>query len=235
MKRTWRSPRIAPAPRLEAADLQRADERLRRRLDGEFAEAARKAGRWLVCRPGCSECCRGPFPITRLDVWRLRRGLEELKRGDPSRATAVISRAAAATTRLAEGYPGDPANGRLEAEEAELDLFFERHGALACPALDPERETCDLYAWRPVSCRTYGPPVRFAGEQAPACRFCFDGASPETVEACRMEPDREGLEEGILAGIGVTGGDDWETVIAFALQESGTEQFLQTMMTDTSV
>ena len=100
------------------------------------------------------------------------------------------------------------------------DRFFERHSSLACPALDPESGRCDLYSWRPVSCRTYGPPARFGGEQTPPCRLCFVGVPPEEVEACRMEPDREGLEESILAGMGVSGGDDWETLIAFPLLQA---------------
>jgi len=213
----WKSPRTAAAPRLGPAGLRRADERLLRVLERDFAGSARKAGSRLACRPGCSECCIGPFPITRLDGWRLRRGLDELGRGDPARAAGLLARARAAVSLLGDGYPGDPASGRLEAGEAELDRFFERHGSLACPALDSESGRCELYAWRPVSCRTYGPPARFGREEAPPCRLCFDGASREEIEVCRMEPDREGLEEKILAGMGVTGGDDWETLIAFAL------------------
>ena len=44
-------------------------------VDTALAEAARKSGAWLVCRPGCTECCMGPFPITQLDARRLREGL----------------------------------------------------------------------------------------------------------------------------------------------------------------
>lgn len=217
MKRLWRGSRVAASPRLDPAELLRADERLLRVLDRDFARAGRRAGNWLVCRPGCSECCIGPFPITRLDAWRLRRGLGAVGAEDPSRAAAVAARARSARALLGDGYPGDAASGRLGGNDDEQDQFFERHAALACPALDPESGRCDLYAWRPVSCRTYGPPAQFGGERIPPCRLCFDGAPRETIEACRMEPDREGLEETILAGMGAAGGDDWETIVAFAL------------------
>lgn len=216
MKRVWKSPRSVAAPRLGPAALCRADERLLQRLEGDFTEAARKAGSRLACRPGCSDCCSGPFPITRLDAWRLRRGLAQLERADSPRAAALLERARAAVSLLAEGYPGDPAGGRLEAGAVELDRFFERHGSLVCPVLDPGSSRCELYAWRPVACRVYGPPARFGEEQSPPCRLCFEGAPPEEIEACRMEPDREGLEQRVLAGMGVSG-DDWETLIAFAL------------------
>jgi Fe-S-cluster containining protein len=118
---------------------------------------------------------------------------------------------------LAAGYPGEFSAGRLIADEEALDSFFEAHRALPCPALSPVSGRCELYAWRPVSCRTCGPPARFGAEKSPSCRLCFIDAASEELERCRMEPDREGLEEVILAGMGVAAGEDWETLVAFAL------------------
>jgi Fe-S-cluster containining protein len=198
-------------------DLARSDAELLRVLDGGFDEAGRRAGTWLACRPGCSECCIGPFPVTRLDVWRLRRGLADLAREEPDRAGRIADRAREAALALADGYPGDPGDGTLVDDVDALDLFFERHGSLPCPVLDPESGRCELYEVRPVSCRTYGPPLRFLGEDAPPCPLCFDGAEGEVVERCRFEPDPRGLEGAILSKMGVPAGSDWETLIPFAL------------------
>jgi Fe-S-cluster containining protein len=218
MRRGWQRAALTQGvARLRADGLERADARLLRVLDDDFAEASRLAGERLACAPGCSDCCIGPFPITRLDARRLRAGLERLAAEEPARADAVRGRAERAVALLADDYPGDPASGRLEVAEARLDRFFERHAGLACPALDPASGRCDLYAWRPVSCRTYGPPVRFGDELAPPCDLCFVGADESAVEACRVEPDRDGLEQAILAALGVRGGEDWETLIAYAL------------------
>jgi len=218
MKRPWKKSRLASSVNGEGLFLEQADIRLLVALDREFAESARKAGPLLACGPGCSDCCIGPFPITRLDVWRLQRGMERLGEEAPELAMAVALRARRSAETLANGYPGDPVTGLLNAGEELLDRYFERHGDLACPALDPSSGRCDLHDWRPVSCRTYGPPVRFGPEEvAPPCRLCFQGATAGVVERCRMEPDRQGLEETILAGLGVREGEDWETLIAFAL------------------
>jgi Fe-S-cluster containining protein len=132
-------------------------------------------------------------------------------------AEAIALRARRATAALSRDYPGNAATGRLNADEQTLDRFFDRHAGLACPALDPSSGHCDLYTWRPVSCRTYGPPIRFGQEDAPPCRLCFHGAAGDVVERCRMVPDREGLEEAILGGLGVRVGEDWETLIAYVL------------------
>jgi Fe-S-cluster containining protein len=199
-------------------ELERADARLLQILDRDFSAAADAAGPHLVCRPGCRECCHGPFPITRLDIWRLRRGMAAVGAGD------IARRAEAAVRILAPGFPGEPATGRLLADENRLDEFFELHRALPCPALDPATGRCELYEWRPVSCRAYGPPACFGREDSPPCPLCFRGSSRETIESCRMRPDREGLEETILAGMGVAPGEDWETLIAFALRYTACER-----------
>lgn len=201
--------------------LERGDAALLRSLDRDLEAVKRKAGEWLACRPGCFECCVGPFPVTRLDVWRLRRGLRELRRDDPARARRIRERARRAVEILADDYPGDAASGRLVDDTDALDRFFERHASLACPVLDPETGECELYDSRPVSCRTYGPPARFGAEDAPPCRLCFQGAPREVIERCRIEPDRPGWEDALLAEMGAEPGRDWETLIAFALVGSG--------------
>lgn len=206
--------RTAP---LERRSLLRADRDVVETIDVALARASRLAGENLACRPGCSECCIGLFPINRLDASRLRQGLEELRDRDPQRAAAIVERARLTVEQLAKDFPGDPATGRLSGEEAEEDRFFEAHAALPCPVLDPATQTCDLYAHRPVSCRTYGPPVRFGGQELPPCRLCFQGATPETIEACRVEPDPGGLERAVLERLERGGGDAGETVIAYAV------------------
>ena len=72
-------------------DIEARDHQLVQIVDAAMAEAARKAGTWLACRPGCAECCIGPFSITLLDAQRLRRGLSELDVTDPERAGRVLA------------------------------------------------------------------------------------------------------------------------------------------------
>ena len=181
-------------------------------VDTAMAEAARLSGGWLVCRPGCAECCIGPFPITQLDARRLREGLEQLEHRDPERAARVRQRSREAMARLTDSdFPGDPATGILdEGEEAE-----ERFAALPddeyCPALDPESLTCDLYDARPITCRIFGPAVRSGGDVLGICELNYQGATDEQIAACQVEVDADGLEDALLAG------DRRQTMVAFAL------------------
>jgi len=197
--------------------VERDDRRLLAVLDAGFARAAEAAGAHLACRPGCSECCLGPFPVTLLDARRLGGGMRRLRRSAPGTAAAVERRARAAVAALTPAFPGDPATGRLDEDETRLDAFFERHATLACPALDPLSGRCELYAERPVACRTHGPPLRYGEEAAPHCRLCFRDADAEIVERCRFEPDPEGIEDVLLDRLGAQAGGEWETLIAFVL------------------
>lgn len=210
-------------PRAPEPDLPQAEARLRDAVDGVLERAARLAGDLLACRQGCTECCLGPFPISSLDAWRLRRGLAELEAREPGRAAALVRRVAEARTHVARDYPGDLDTGGLAEDEEARDRFFAAHESLPCPVLDPDSGACELYAHRPMSCRTYGPPVRIGGRDLPPCRLCFVGASAAAVAACRVEPDPEDREGALLAALEARSGGPTETIVAFAL-EGGVER-----------
>jgi Fe-S-cluster containining protein len=187
-----------------------SDRELIQIVDAAMAEAVRLSGAWVVCEPGCADCCLGPFPITQLDAWRLRQGLAELERRDPERAARVRNRAREAVARLAD-YPGDLTTGILdEGEDAE-----ERFAALPdeeyCPALDPATLTCDLYESRPVTCRIFGPAVRSGGDVLGVCELNYQGATDEQIAACQVQVDPDGLEDRLLEG------PSEQTIVAFAL------------------
>jgi Fe-S-cluster containining protein len=188
-----------------------ADQLLLRVVDSALADAARLAGDRLACRPGCNVCCIGPFPITQLDAQRLRRGLAEIA---PATATRIRQRARRAVETLTPGFPGDAPSGILTDDEDEEWRFCDLHKDLPCPALDPDSGTCDLYEWRPIACRTYGPPVRLEGEDLPPCPLCFQGALAAEVDRCRVTVDPDGVQDAVLAA---SDAPDGRTLIAFAL------------------
>lgn|SRR5262249_8237684 len=198
--------------------LPRADQKLVQIVDAALAEAARKSGEWLVCRKGCTQCCYGPFPVSQLDVARLQQGLSDLEASDPQRAARVRERAVQAKTRLLPGFPGNRETGIL-AEEEET-AFAEYANDEPCPALDPETGECDLYAARPMTCRTFGPPVRSGREGAlGVCELCYHGASDQQIAACEMTPDPDGLEEKLLREVEKKTGKRGETIVAFCLAD----------------
>ena len=185
-------------------------------MDAALADVARKSGDWLVCRPGCTQCCIGVFPINQLDARRLQRGLADLAKHAPERAAAVRFRARDAVARLAPEFPGDSITGVLdEGEEAE-EKFAGFANDEPCPALDPETGNCELYESRPMTCRVFGPPVR-SEDGLGVCELCYHGASDEEIAACEMKPDPDDMESALLQTVEDTIGTRGTTIIAFCL------------------
>src|SRR5882724_12354068 len=181
------------------------DSRLIQIVDSALADAARRSGEWLVCRPGCTQCCIGVFAINQLDAHRLRQGLADLEAVAPQRAAHVRERAREAVARLAREFPGDRATGVLDEGGIAERRFAEFANDEPCPALDPATGNCELYESRPMTCRTFGPPVR-SEEGLGVCELCFHGASVEQIAACEMIPDPDDLESTLLQELEQTTG-----------------------------
>lgn len=198
--------------------LPAADQKLTQIVDAALAETTRKSGEWLVCRKGCTQCCYGPFAISQLDAWRLRKGLNKLELSDAKRALRVRQRAQRAVKQLSPTFPGDAMTGVLDEDENAEAAFAEFANDEPCPALDPATGACDLYEARPMTCRTFGPPVRSGPEEALAvCELCYHGATDQQIADCEMTPDPDNLEENLIAQTEKLSGKLGNTIVAFCL------------------
>jgi Fe-S-cluster containining protein len=185
-------------------------------VDSALTEAARRSGEWLVCRPGCTQCCIGVFPVNQLDVLRLRRGMADLEKRAPQRAERIRERARESATRLAPNFPGDPDSGVLDEGDDAAARFSDFANEEPCPALDPETGNCELYESRPMTCRVFGPPVR-SEDGLGVCELCYHGASNDEIAACEMKPDPNDLESALLKQVEDSTGVHGDTIIAFCL------------------
>jgi Fe-S-cluster containining protein len=193
--------------------LPAGDAQLVQILDAALTDAARRSGSWLACRPGCTQCCHGAFAINALDAERLRAGMTALQAADPAKAEAVEERARGWIAAWGAEFPGDPGTGILGTTDEDEARFEDFANEAACPALDLKTGLCDVYEWRPMTCRVFGPPVRMGeGDALGCCELCFVGASEEVIAACEMPVPHE-MEEKLVEAMGV----DRQTVVAFAL------------------
>jgi Fe-S-cluster containining protein len=201
---------------LDYADnmLMTADAELVQIVDAATADAARRSGTWLKCRPGCTQCCIGVFAISQLDALRLREGLRELERSDPTRASAVRLRAQQSRLRLSPQFPGGCATGILH--DSSDDQFEDFGNDERCPVLDPATGTCDLYAARPMTCRVFGPPIR-SEDGVGVCELCFDGASEKEILDAELNMNWSPLEDALNVETEEEAGQHGNTIVAFAL------------------
>jgi Fe-S-cluster containining protein len=191
-------------------------------MDAELARVTHISGSWLACKPGCTQCCHGAFAINALDTARLRTGMESLRQTNPTLASRIEARTHSWLSEFASSFPGNNKTGVLGTSEAEQEAFENFANEASCPALDPATGLCDVYEFRPMTCRVFGPPVRVepadpahtASDQKDlaCCELCFIDASKETIAACELYPPHA-LESEILAELDSSA----ETVVAFAL------------------
>ena len=188
-------------------------------VDAALADAARRSGAHLVCCLGCTQCCVGVFAISQQDAGRLRNGLDALEQTDAARAQRVRDRVAASVERLGRDFPGDAITGLL-AQDDDSRAFFDEEFANdeVCPVLDPATGGCDLYAARPILCRTFGPPMRDEDGNLAACELCYTTATDDEIAACEMDPAVPALEEATNAAFNAEHGVEGETIVAFALR-----------------
>jgi Fe-S-cluster containining protein len=183
-------------------------------LDAALASTTERSGNWLACRPGCHQCCIGVFAISQLDAENLREGLTMAEAGVAQR---IRTRAAESRARLRAEFPGDPTTGLLFTEPQHEEAFADFANDEPCPVLDPDTGTCDLYEFRPVQCRTFGPPVRDEDDHLTVCELCFVDAPTEEVARCEMDQSWRPLEDELIAVTEQRTGLRGPTIVAFAL------------------
>jgi Fe-S-cluster containining protein len=220
--------RMGP-PARDTQLVQIRDSQLLQIMDAALADAAQCAGAWLACKPGCTQCCHGAFAINALDAARLRTGMQALRAATPQAAKGIEQRARAWIAAYGPEFPGDATTGVLGTSEEDQARFGDFANDAPCPALNPGTGLCDVYPWRPMMCRVFGPPTRMApdeglreaqddsenlaqNEPLACCELCFVGACEAEIAACEMPVPLQ-LERQLLAETG----DARETVVAFAL------------------
>jgi Fe-S-cluster containining protein len=191
-------------------------------VDTAVADAYRRGAHHLVCKPGCSQCCIGVFPIAHEDAARLREGLALLEQTDPEKSQRIKKRVADSLTRLDPWFPGDRTTGVLNEDHEAAILFEEFANDEPCPVLDLNHGTCDLYEHRPILCRTFGPPMRTAEDNLATCELCFIHATTEEIIACELDPTIPAQEEASNEAFNAAHNLQGQTLIAYALRETAT-------------
>jgi len=114
----------------------------------------------VTCKLRCSDCCRAVFDLTFIEAlyinYHFNRAVDDETR------RLVIEKANTADRqvyRLKRAAAKDAAEGRDEA-----DIVEEMgHARITCPLLEDD-QTCQLYPYRPITCRLYGIPLSVGGK-----------------------------------------------------------------------
>lgn len=127
--------------------------------DAAFERVKQAHAECVNCSEGCADCCHAVFDLTLIEALYLNHRFNQVFKGD---AKVGLEEKANRTDRLMAKIKRraqeDLLAGRPETEIL-TDLARER---VRCPLLNT-KDLCDLYRYRPLTCRFYGIPTAIAG------------------------------------------------------------------------
>lgn len=113
----------------------------------------------VKCKINCSDCCYALFDLTLIEALyinhKTRENFDGEKRGKLEEKANIADRA---VFKLKKNAYNELKSGKSE-DEIINDLAAKR---IRCPLLN-EENCCDLYEFRPITCRLYGIPVSIGG------------------------------------------------------------------------
>lgn len=160
------TPDTAPKKMLaeELEDLFARYEALTAKVNAVFDTVRQQYPDGVTCAPGCSDCCHAVFDLSLAEAMYLNHKFNQSMAQD--RRQAVLERADRAErehARLARRASKKSRQGAKD-EDVLKDMAAER---VRCPLLADD-DTCELYEFRPLTCRLYGVPQNIGG-QARVC------------------------------------------------------------------
>jgi Fe-S-cluster containining protein len=187
---------------------------LARKTDEWFQRANAALLSQVPCQAGCFHCCKGVFPITRLDGRLLEEGLARLPTDQRGRIEACAVQQVSA---FEAAYPRLQISPSLDDwSDDEIDHLVLAFRDAPCPALR-EDGLCELYAYRPLTCRSMGIPTREDGMVTGACAVqTFVPIVRLSVPLEREEQELAAAEATLLEGLPEVARDGEEMLLPYA-------------------
>lgn len=124
--------------------------------DNAFRKMQEDYHECVKCLRRCTDCCHAVFGLFLIECAFIKRHFDEL---DEAKKEEILIRAAKADQDLVqlqkklEYYTDDP----------HVQAYALSRERVRCPLLN-DQEECDLYPFRPITCRAYGIPVAVHNE-----------------------------------------------------------------------
>lgn len=128
-------------------------------VDGVFDRMKKEYPECVKCKIECSDCCHALFDLTLIEALYINHHFNKKFEGEEK--ARLIDKANIADRKIykikRKAYK-ELENGRKE-EEILAEMAQER---VRCPLLN-DQDKCDLYEYRPITCRFYGIPTSIGG------------------------------------------------------------------------
>jgi Fe-S-cluster containining protein len=131
--------------------VKQADE-LFERVQKEYPEC-------VTCKIKCADCCHALFDLTLIEAIYINYQFKKIIQGKEKRSIIEKADRADRKTHVIKKRAYDSKKAGKEETEILMDIAAER---VRCPLLNDD-EQCDLYEYRPITCRLYGIPTSIGG------------------------------------------------------------------------
>lgn len=163
------------------------------RLQGQYPEN-------IHCAEQCSDCCHAVFDLSLLEAVYINYGF--FKRIGKDKQDAILTRADKADRLYYRLKRKIHSLMTREGKGQEEILSWLAEERIRCPFLN-DRELCDLYECRPVTCRVYGLPTAIRGRGCTCSKSGFKaGVAYPTIYLDRIQERLFGLSRELLEEMG---------------------------------
>jgi Fe-S-cluster containining protein len=166
--------------------------------DAVFGRVRELHGDLVRCATGCSDCCLALFDLSLVEAIYLNHRFNQEYQGEErSRILDKADRSEREYYKIKRKAAKAVQEGVQHAEILE-NLARER---VRCPLLN-EKHLCDLYAYRPITCRLYGIPLDIGGKAQTCCNSGFkEGVSYPTVRIEKIQDRLIELSKELVSGL----------------------------------
>ena len=152
----------------------------------------------VKCKVGCADCCHAIFDLTLIEALYINHKFKAAYAGEKremlleraNRSDRTVHQIKKKAHRLIkEGRPDEEILARIAAEK------------VRCALLN-DQDLCDLYAFRPITCRLYGVPTAIGG-RAHTCGLSgfSQGAAYPTANLDRIQSALTALSNALVADL----------------------------------
>ena len=133
--------------------------KLVKRADELFERIEKEHPECVTCKIKCADCCHALFDLTLIEAMYINNQLKKIITGkEKSRILEKANRADRKTHMIKKQAYKSKKAGKDETQIL-MDIAAER---VRCPLLN-EDDLCELYEYRPITCRLYGIPTSIGG------------------------------------------------------------------------
>lgn len=186
-----------PKPMIsELNDMFEKYEKLVRQVDEVFNTVRKQHPDCVKCELTCSDCCHALFDLTLIEALYInRKFIETTFDESKKRVLEEANTADRKIYRLKRSAFKAVSDGQKSEEQVLLEMAAER---VRCPLLNKDNR-CDLYAFRPITCRLYGIPTSIAGRGHTCGLSAFrEGESYPTVNLDSINAKLQSLSQELV-------------------------------------